>query len=441
MTQAISSDMSSVAANMRSVEQRAVSKIGWKLVPLIVCMYLFASLDRANVSFAALTMNKDLDISPLIYGWGSGIYFIGSFVTGIPCGLLYERYGARSVLATIAVIWGIVAAGQSLISGSYSFLGMRLLLGVAEAGLFPIVVLYIGEWFPSAYRARVMALFLLSNPLSTAIGGVLAGPLLLLDGTAGLHGWQWMFIVEALPAFMLCFVLLRFLPNTPSEAAWLKSDERDWLISKTSQTSSSTSEEQIPIWRILVDRTVLLFLVIYFSRMMSLFGVTFFLPLIFKNLGLSNAATGYISAIPFSLAAIGMLVWAHFSDRAKDRRRHLLATHLVTAIGLIAAAYLGASYWSIAAMSVASLGFSAQAGVFWALPSMTMRPAVTAVAVAWINGVGSLGAIVGPSAVGFIKQETGSYTIGLVLLAVCVGAAGLLAIVLPRTNETKAMTA
>jgi MFS transporter, ACS family, tartrate transporter len=414
-----------------ALERRVVRKLGWRLVPLVTGVYLIASLDRANVSFAALTMNRDLGISPLIYGWGAGIYFIGSLVMGIPSNLLFERIGGRRTLAIIAVIWGLVAASQALIVGSGSFLVMRLLLGLAEAGLFPIVVLYLGIWFPARFRARVMALFLLANPLSSAIGGLLAGPLLMLNGLAGLHGWQWMFVVEALPPLFLSWLILRWLPDHPDDAPWLQPEERRWLTAAMAAQRPAGDAPPVAVWRTMTNGTVMIFCVVYFGRMMALFGVTFFLPLIFKGLGFSTAVTGYVSAVPFTAAVIGMLVWAHYSDRAADRRWHLLATHLVTAAGLVAAALCGTSYWSILAMCVASIGFSAEGGVFWSLPSMMLPAGMAAVGIAWINAVGVLGAIFGPFGVGLIRQQLGDYTVGLYFLALFVGAVGALVAFLP----------
>lgn len=419
------------------LERSTVRRIGWRLVPLVTSLYLAASLDRANVSFAALTMNGQLHISTLVYGWGAGIYFIGSFLMGIPSNLLFERIGGRRTLAVIAVVWGFVAAAQALIVGATSFLAMRLLLGLAEAGLFPVVILYLGLWFPAAYRARVMALFLMANPLSSALGGLLAGPLLLLDGLLGLRGWQWMFLIESLPAFLFALAVLRHLPDRPVDAAWLPPEERRWLTSTiAAQRSGGQQAGRVPLLRILVDPTVMIFAAIYFGRMMALFGVTFFLPLIFRELGLTTAQTGVVSAIPFTVAILGLLVWAYYSDRSPDRRWHLLATHLVTAAGLVAAALCGTSYWSILAMSVASVGFSAEGGIFWSLPSITLRREVTPVAIAWINSVGVLGAIVGPFGVGLIRDVLGSYTLGLVFLALFVGGVGVLVAWLPRPGWT-----
>ncbi len=421
-----------------AAETATIRKIAWRIVPLVTAIYLAASLDRANVSFAALTMNKDLDISALIYGWGAGIYFIGTFLTGVPSNMLFERVGARRTLASIAFVWGFVAAAQVLISGAHSFLVMRLLLGLAEAGLFPVVVLYLALWFPAGYRARVMALFMLANPLSSAIGGILAGPLLMLDGIAGLHGWQWMFLLESLPPFALAILVLAKLTDRPEDAAWLRPDERAWLVQTQSEQRAKAARIRVPAWRTLMDPTVTLFAAIYFGRMMTLFGVTFFLPLIFKGLGLTATMTGYLAAIPFSAGVIGMLVWAHYSDRAADRRWHLLATHLVSAAALGVAAWCGTSFWSVLAMSVASIGFSAQAGCFWSIPSMVLTPGMVAVAVGWINSVGVLGAIAGPFSVGLAKDWLGSYTPGIYLMAALIGGVGLLVFCLPQPGRRPA---
>ena len=431
----MSQSVAAAAVLQTPVERSTIRKLSWRLIPLVTGIYLAASLDRANVSFAALTMNKELGISPLAYGWGAGIYFIGTFVTGVPCNMICKKIGPRATLAWIAVIWGIVAAAQALISGSNSFLAMRLLLGIAEAGLFPIVVLYLSIWFPAGYRSRVMALFLLANPLSSAIGGVLAGPLLLLEGLGGLHGWQWMFMMEALPPLALTAVILKFLTNRPEEATWLDPEERSWLASTLQSQRPPANPRRSDFWQTLFDPVVALFCTVYFGRMMSLFGVTFFLPLIVKGMGLTNAMTGYVSALPFTIAVIGMLIWAHYSDKVVDRRGHLLATHLVTACGMAAAAYCGASPWSILALSIAAIGFSAQAGCFWSMPSMVLTPEATPVGIALINSIGSLGAIFGPFVVGLIKQRTDSYDLGLYFLAFCAAAAGLLVLMLPKPGH------
>jgi ACS family tartrate transporter-like MFS transporter len=435
MSRSMAATGAAIAVQRSAVEKSTIRKLSWRLIPLVTGIYLAASLDRANVSFAALTMNKELGISALAYGWGAGIYFIGTFITGVPCNMICKRIGPRATLTWIAVLWGVVAAAQSVIRGSNSFLAMRLLLGIAEAGLFPIVVLYLSIWFPAGYRSRVMALFLLANPLSSAIGGVLAGPLLLMDGLGGLRGWQWMFLLEAVPPFLLAGIILRFLTNRPEEAGWLEPEERSWLASTLMSQRPPANPRRSNFWQTLFDPVVALFCTVYFGRMMSLFGVTFFLPLIVKGMGMTNSVTGYVSALPFTVAVIGMLVWAHYSDKSIDRRWHLLATHLVTAAGLALAAYCGTSLWAILALSVAAIGFSAQAGCFWSMPSMVLTPGAAPVGIALINSIGSLGAIFGPFAIGLIKDRLDSYDLGLYFLAVCVGGVGLLVLALPRAGR------
>ena len=414
----------------RALERRTMRKVMWRLLPLVALMFLCNSVDRVNVSFAALTMNKDLGLSTLGYAWGAGIFFFAYFAFEIPSNLIMEKVGARLWMTRIMLTWGMVSAATALVTGIKSFLLVRFLLGAAEAGLVPGIVLYISYWFPPLYRGRAVAFFVLAQPMSFVVAGLLSAPLLRMEGVAGLHGWQWMFLLEAVPSLLLSLVVFRFLTDRPRAAAWLTPEERRWLEARTEQPAAHAN--MLAELRLLLDRRIAFLATIYIGRTTAMYGISLFLPLIVQGMGVSNERNGLISAMPFFVATMGSLLIGWSSDRRGERHWHTIGNMGLAAVGMAAAAWLGVSAWSLVAISLAAIGLYAQPSTFWPLPGRMLAPSMAAAAIAAINAIGNLGGFFGPYIVGWTQQATGDYASGLYLLAGFALASGGLGIVLKR---------
>lgn len=413
-----------------TVEQRTMTKVSWRLLPLIVIIYFVAYIDRTNVGFAALGMNRELGFTAYVYGWGAGIFFLGYFLFEVPSNIALAKFGARKWIARIMISWGIVAAAMALTVGPKSFLVLRFLLGVAEAGFFPGVILYFTFWFPKRYRARVIAALFLAVPGSNAVTAVVSGALLKLDGTLGLAGWKWLFVLEAMPAILLAFVVVAVMTDRPAAARWLNPEERDWLEGALAKEQSAieSSRGTMTLAQTITDRRVLVLSLIYMTIVTATYGVTFFLPLIVKGMGsLTDLETGLVTAVPYVIGTIGMVLWSISSDRLGERRWHFIVACIVAALGLIIAGRLGNSFWAIGAMSVATIGLYGSKPAFWPLPSEFLSGAGAAAGIALVNSIGNLGGFAGPYVVGWLKDVTGKYESGLYFLALCAVASGLIA--------------
>ena len=412
------------------LERRTMRKVMWRLPPLMALMFLVNQLDRVNVSFAALTMNRDIGLDTVAYAWGAGIFFLSYFAFEIPSNLILERVGARVWIARIMITWGLISGAMALVSGPISFMVVRFLLGAAEAGFVPGLVLYITWWFPPAYRARATALFFFSAPLGNAVSGLLSVPLLKLDRLAGLAGWQWMFVIEALPALLLGLFILRQLKDRPRDAKWLTAEECDWLERHVEpRKHHETVATQL---RAILNRRAGLLSAIYLTRNMAMYGVSLFLPLILKGAGLSNSQVGIAATIPFVTAAIGAVVWAANSDRMKERHWHTISAMLLAAAGLTVSAQLGASVWSLVAISIAAIGLYAQAVCFWSLPPLMLSTGAAAAGIAAINATGNLGGFLGPQLVAITARGGTDFTLGLYLMAGCAALSAALSFLLMR---------
>ena len=405
-------------------------KVMWRLLPLMALMFLVNQLDRVNVSFAALTMNRDIGVDAAGYALGAGIFFLSYFAFEIPSNLILERVGARIWIARIMITWGLISGATALVQGETSFLVVRFLLGAAEAGFVPGLVLYITWWFPPRYRARATAMFFFSAPLGNAVAGLLSVPLLKLNGLMGLAGWQWMFIAEALPALLLGMVVLRALKDRPHQVHWLTTEERHWLEAHVEKPRPA-HDAAVQLRAILNRRAGLLSL-IYLTRNMAMYGVSLFLPLILSGAGLSNSQVGIAATIPFVTAAIGAVVWAWHSDLRNERHWHTIAAMLMAAAGLALSATLGASVWSLVAISIAAIGLYAQAVCFWSLPPLMLSGIATAAAIAAINATGNLGGFLGPYIVGITARGGTDFTAGLYLMAGCAFLSACLSFLLMR---------
>lgn len=416
----------------RDIERRTMRKVSWRLLPLIVAAYCIAYIDRSNMSFAALTMNKDLGLSPEVYGLGAGIFFIGYFIFEVPSNVVLERVGARIWIARIMASWGVISAAMAIVSDRTlmsltifdwhiritSFYIVRFLLGAAEAGFFPGVILYFTYWYPARYRARVISSLFIAQPVANAVAAGASGAILEMDGILGIRGWQWVFILEALPAVLLSLVVLRVMTNRPSVAEWLSPEERGWLEADLARERKGIEARgKLSLWRSLRDHRVLLLSFIYLTSTTANYGIVFFLPQIVKGLGLSNLETGFVSAVPYIIGMVGLLLWGWSSDRFQERRWHLIVAIAVGSLGLSLAAFFGSTYAGLAGITVAVIGLYGSRTAFWPMPSMFLTGTAAAGGIALINSIGNLGGSVGPPAVGWIREHTGSFEMGLYFLA------------------------
>jgi ACS family tartrate transporter-like MFS transporter len=405
-------------ARRASVEERTIAKVSARLVPFLVVCYLAAYLDRVNVSFAALTMNADLGLSAAAYGFGAGIFFLAYFFFEVPSNLLMARFGARRWIARIMFSWGLVSGATAFVGGATSFYVIRVLLGIAESGFFPGIIFFLTLWFPAVYRARIIGYFMAAIPLATVIGAPISGLLLGMDGILGLKGWQWLFITEALPSLILAVVAFYYLTDGPADATWLEADERAWLVSRLAQEKRLRQvTHDYSVVQALLKPKVLALSVVYFGMVASNYGLSFFLPQIVKAFGLSNALTGVVSALPYVVGSVSIVLWSRRSDRHVERTYHTAIPILVAAIGIGMSTVFDDPAMKMVALSVAGFGIFAGLPVFWTLPTVFLSGAAAAAGIAMINSIGNLAGFAGPYAMGWIKDATGSYTGGLLSLS------------------------
>jgi MFS transporter, ACS family, tartrate transporter len=401
-----------------SIERSTMRKVYWRLLPLTILTYFLCYLDRINVGFAALTMNKDLGLDPATYGMAAGAFFWGYFLFEVPSNIILEKLGARIWIARIMVTWGLLSGATAFSVGPWSFLAMRFLLGVAEAGLFPGMILFFTYWFPDRHRARIVSGFMVALPLAVATGAPVSTALLELNGIWGLAGWQWMFIAEAAPTVLIGFCLLFWVTDRPHLAHWLSEDERSWL-NTTLETERHLIEaaRKVHFWESFWNPKVLLLTLNYFGIVTASVGMLLFLPQMVKQLGLTNMQVGWVTMIPYLSAVVAMLAWGWLSDRLGERRWTLSFACLVSAAGLVIAAQTLGSAWAVVGMSIAAMGFYGSKGPFWSIPSMILTGTAAASGIAWINSVGNLGGFFGPTMVGWAKNYSGSFAGGLYVLA------------------------
>lgn len=406
-----------------------------RLIPFLFLLYVVAYLDRVNIGFAALDMNRDLGFSATVYGLGSGIFFVSYTLLEVPSNLILARVGARAWIGRIMLTWGLVSVAMAFVRDATTFYGLRFLLGAAEAGFFPGIIYYLTQWFPARERAHAVALFMTGTAIAGVIGGPISSGLLLFDGAFGLRGWQWLFVMEGIPAILLAPVVWRRLEASPRDARWLSEAERTWLVetldAEARDTSAGTRHDLRSalrsgrLWRLAA---------IYFCLVLAFYGVSFWLPQIVQSLGtLPSSAVALISSLPYVVAAVGMVFVGRHSDRTGERRRHVAVPALIGAAGFVAAATVPASVLlSLAALSVAAFGIWGSLGPFWALPTAFLRGSAAAGGVALVNAVGNIGGFVGPTLVGYARDATGSFSAGLWVLAAGLALGAALAITLPE---------
>lgn len=419
------------------VEKSTIRAISWRLLPFLIVAYFTCVLDRVNVSFAALTMNADLGFTPLVYAWGAGIFFIGYFLLEVPSNIALHRFGARRWIARIMITWGAISAATAFVTGPYSFYTVRFLLGVAEAGFFPGIILYLTYWYPEKYRARVMSAFIIGAPLSAVLGGPLCGLLLEMHNIGGFKGWQWLFIVEGAMPVLLGFVAFFYLTDKPAGARWLSSEQKAWLETElANEQRTKHGVDAMTLREALSAPKVLALGFVYFGLLAGLYGIQFWLPQIVKGFGLTNIQIGFVSAIPFAFGTLAMLLWGQRSDKAKERVWHVVLPLFLTAAALVASAYAGNLVPTMVALVLASIGGFAAFGLFWTLPTAYLSGVAAAGGIALINSIGSLSGFGGPYLIGWIKEATGSTVMGLLVLAILPAAAGLTVLMLERRAQT-----
>jgi D-galactonate transporter len=399
---------------MDPVEKRTIAKVSRRLVPFLMLCYFVAYLDRVNVSFAALTMNKALGISATAFGFGAGVFFFSYFILEVPSNLALERFGARKWIARIMLSWGMLSGAMALVTGEYSFYLVRVLLGAAEAGFFPGIIFYLTLWFPGTYRARIIGWFMAAIPLSSVLGSPVSGLILNLDGALGLAGWQWLFILEAAPALILSAVVFFYLTDRPADAKWLQPDERAWLAQRLSAEAQQKEDVHgLSVRQALLNPKVLALALVYFGAVAINYGLTFWLPTIVKGFGLTNAQTGFVAAIPYVVGTVGMVLWSRRSDEKLERKLHAAIPFLIAAAGIAGSTLVDSPTLKMIALSIGAFGVFAVLPVFWTFPTAFLSGAAAAAGIAVINAVGNLAGFFGPFIMGWLKDFTGNFASGL----------------------------
>jgi ACS family tartrate transporter-like MFS transporter len=414
----------------------AAAKIAFRrLVPFLLVGYIVAWIDRVNVGFAALQMNHQLGFTPAVYGFGAGVFFIGYALFEVPSNLLLYRVGARRWFARIMITWGLLGSAMALVHGATSFYVLRFLLGVAEAGFFPGVIFYLGNWFPSSLRARAVAGFMTANPLSSAIGGPLAGLLLTLDSKMGLAGWQWLFLIEGIPAVVLGVVVLVYLPDTPADARWLSPEQRAALSERVRREDVAGKTHEATLAGALRHPGVWRLGIIYCLGSVGSYGLILWLPEILKGWsGYSNVVVGFASAIPYIVAAIATVLIGVHSDRTHERRLHAGVPCLIATVGFLGSALVHSPWLGLVGITLAAVGVFGKNGPFWAIPREFLCGPAAAGGLALINTVGALGGFLGPYAVGLVRHFSGQFTGGLLVLAGSLLVSGLMTLTLRRES-------
>ena len=399
-----------------TAEDRVFAKCQWRLIPLIAALYLVSIIDRLNVGLAALTMNADLGFSPAVFGLGAGIFFVGYFLFQVPANLVLQRIGARRWIFSIVLVWGTVSAACAFVEGPISFYVLRFLLGVAEAGLFPGMILYFTFWFPHSYQARLTASFMSASPFAFIIGGPLAGFILGMDGLGGLRGWQWLFLIEAAPALLLAFAVLRMMPDAPGKAAWLSAEEKSIIARRLAAEHAPAQRE---FWPALKDPRVWALGFAYMAVGAGSYGMRLWLPQIVQGMGFSIFATSFVVALPFALAMPAMIWWGRVSDKKGERIWHVVLPMLLAAGGFIVAGVVPSDLVVLIAIGVVVLGLDAVIGPFWSLPSSFLKGAAAAGGIALINTFGTgMGGFLGSNILGILRELTGGYEASMIVLAI-----------------------
>ena len=416
---------------------RALSKTAWRLLPFLCLLYFINYIDRVNIGFAALTMNRDLGLTASVFGVGASMFFVGYVLCEVPSNIIMIKVGARRWIGRIMISWGIVSAAMSLISGAHSFYAVRILLGIAEAGFFPGIIFFLTQWFPAAHRARMIGLFMVGMPLSGVLGAPISTFILTsFDGLGGLPGWRWMFLIEAAPAILLGLACFWCLVDRPADATWLTREERAWLVDALDRERRSTEAVRTyRVWEALINVRVLLLCVFFFFLGCGLVGSVFWIPQIVKTFGLSTMAVGLVTMIPYIASVIAMVLWTRHSDATGERAWHVIATVTTSSLGFfIAWAWLGVPVVATLGLSLACVGIYATFPVFWTWPTSFLTGPAAAAAVALITTAGNFAGIVAPAAIGWTRDATGGFGAAMAGLGVSLLVAAALGLALAPRN-------
>jgi ACS family tartrate transporter-like MFS transporter len=425
-----------------TIERATMGKVYLRILPFAALTYFFCYLDRINISFAALTMNKDLGLDAAIYGMAAGCFFWGYVLFEVPSNIVLEKVGARLWIARIMVTWGLVSGLTAFATGPVSFAIIRFFLGVAEAGLFPGFVLYFTYWFPGRHRARINAGFTLALPIAVASGAPVSTALLGLNGIFGLKGWQCMYLFEAIPTILIGVAVFFFLNDRPEQARWLSPEQKKWLADGIAGEKRQIEREHgIGVFRSFWDPKVVLLALNYLGIVTASLGMLLFLPQIVKQLGFTNMQVGWITMVPYLCGALAMVFCGWLSDRIGDRRWSLFWTCVIATVGLIIAGLGIGTWWALFGMTIAAVGFYGTKGPFWSIPTMWLTGPAAAAGIAWINSLGNLGGFFGPSMVGLAKNLTGSFSGGLYALAACSLASAIISLFWIRVPNQQQITA
>jgi len=429
--------MPSISAQPSKIETETMRKVTFRIIPFLMVCYFIAFVDRVNAGFAALQMNQDIGLSSAAFGLGGGLFYITYVLCEVPSNLAMEKVGARLWIARIMITWGIVAACMALVVGPNSFYLVRMLLGAAEAGFFPGVILYLTYWFPAEYRGRIVAIFMVAIPISSFLGSPISALLLQLEGYLGYHGWQWMFVLEAVPAVLLGIASFFVLPNGPANARWLTDAQRGWLANRLAADSSSPRKAvgHLSLWQVVSNKYVLAASLIYAGASGSSQVLSLWQPQIIKSFGLSNMQTGLVNSIPFGIASVLMILWGRNSDRTRERTWHTAIPLLLLAVSLSVAPFASALLPVVLLLCVAVTATYIVKGPFWALTTEWMSAGVAAAAIAQVNAIGNIGGFLGSYLLGVIKDAAGSYSLGLLPLAALSGAGCIMVLALSRNQQ------
>jgi D-galactonate transporter len=416
------------------IERQTMRKVAYRLLPFLIVCYFISYLDRVNVGFAGPAMRADLGLSATAFGTAAGIFFLAYFVFEVPSNLALHRFGARRWIARIMVTWGLLSGAQAFVTGEASFNIVRVLLGAAEAGFFPGVIFYLTLWFPSAYRGRIIGWFMFAIPFSSALGSPISGYLLNMDGILGLHGWQWMFIIEAIPALAMTLGVLFYLTDRPSEAVWLAPAEKAWLDGRLREEERQREAvARYEWWQTLLNPRVIGYGFVYLGLVSPLYALSFFQPQIIKAMGnVSNVQLGFLNAFPYAVGAVTMVLWGFLSDRLAERKWTTIFAAACATAGLLLAAGTNDLTLKLMGLGLASFGIFSALPIFWSLPTAMLSGTAAAAGIAWINSVGNLGGYFGPQIFGIVQDATGGAYWGLIFMAALPVMSILLILVLTR---------
>ena len=435
--------MSISEQDTHALEKATMRRVILRLVPFLMVCYFCALLDRVNVGFAALQMNKDLGLTPAMFGFGASLFFVSYFLVEVPSNLALQKIGARRWIARIMITWGLVTACMAFVVGPYSLYAMRFILGAAEAGFFPGAILYLTYWLPSTYRARIMATFTVSIPLATFLGSPLSVTLLELDGTLGLKGWQWLFVLEGIPTILLGIACLFVLTDRPSDARWLGDAERSWLVGRLDDEATRKKPVgHISLWQLARNKYFLTMALVCSGASATGSVLSVWQPQMIKSFGLTNLQTGFVNAIPYGIATVLMVLWGRHSDRHSERRWHTAIPLLIAAFGLSYLNLTSSIATAVLAVTFALVGAYAFKGPFWALSAGWLSPGTLAAGLAGINAISNLiGGGLMVNVVGLVKDATGSFPLGMLPVAALDAAAAISVILISRAHAREAQGA